>query len=219
MTDHGVLSQYGNTQQRLLGVLLRTVEGVTVENLVAALGISTNAVRQHLTALERDGAVVRTGTRPSGGRPEWLYVLSAHGREVFPRRYRQLAEDLIEDVGTVIGPQALEATMRRMGERAGAPLAAGGPASIAQTAEAMRVAGYDAAVSDGSASEIVAHNCVFHRLAERFPAVCQFDLAFIGAASGRTVEHRECMVRGGKVCRFGLSAPPKSDLKSKRKVR
>lgn len=206
MNDLSPLSQYGSTQQRMLEVLLHTPEGATVESLVSELGISTNAVRQHLTALERDGVVARAGTQPSGGRPELLYVLSDLGREAFPRRYRQLAEDLIEDVGTVIGPEALEAAMRRMGARAGAQLASSGPpASIEQTAEALRAASYEAGVSDSAEPEIVAHNCVFHRLAERFPAVCQFDLAFMEAATGRKVEHRECMVRGGKVCRFGFS--------------
>lgn len=190
----------------MLEVLLHTPEGTTVDNLIGDLGISANAVRQHLTALERDGVVARAGTQPSGGRPELLYVLSNLGREAFPRRYRQLAEGLIEDIGTVIGPEALDAAMRRMGGRAGAQVASGRqPASVVDTAAALRTAGYAAGVSNSAKPEIVAHNCVFHRLAERFPAVCQFDLAFMEAATGCKVEHRECMVRGGKVCRFGFS--------------
>lgn len=204
MTDPSPLNQYGSTQRRMLETLLHAPGGATVEQLVGETGITTNAVRQHLTALERDGFIKRAGTQPSGGRPELLYALSTSGREVFPRRYRQLAESLIEDVGAEIGPEALEAAMRRMGARAGAEAVSSGAPSIADTAAALRDAGYEAEIGTGKEPEIVAHNCVFHRLAERFPAVCQFDLAFIEAASGRKVEHRECMVRGGQVCRFGF---------------
>lgn len=209
MTDPSPLNQYGSTQRQMLETLLHAPGGATVEHLVGEVGITTNAARQHLTALERDGLVMRAGTQPSGGRPELLYSLSPSGREVFPRRYRQLAESLIEDVGAAIGPEALEAAMRRMGARAGAEAASGRPASLADTAKAMRAAGYEAEVTGDAAPEIVAHNCVFHRLAERFPAVCKFDLAFMAAATGQTVEHRECMVRGGQVCRFGFTAKPR----------
>lgn len=204
MIDPSPISQYGSTQQRMLETLLHAPSGATVEHLVGETGITTNAVRQHLSTLERDGLITRSGTQPSGGRPELLYSLSPSGREIFPRRYRQLAEGLIEDVGEAIGADALDAAMRRMGERAGAQVASRGPASLADTARAMRSAGYEAELVGDAAPEIVAHNCVFHRLAERFPAVCQFDLAFMQAATGQAVEHRECMVRGGQVCRFGF---------------
>lgn len=205
MIDSTLPSQYGSTQRRMLEALLHSPGGATVEALVGKIGITTSAVRQHLTALERDGMVERARTQPSGGRPELLYVLSNNGREAFPRRYRQLAEDLIADVGTTIGPDALQATMRRMGTRAGAKaVVAGRPISLAELAQQMCAAGYDAEIGSVVEEEVVAHNCVFHRLAERIPAVCEFDLAFIEAATHRKVEHRECMVRGGRVCRFGF---------------
>ena len=49
---------------------------------------------------------------------------------------------------------------------------------------------------------IEAHNCVFHNLAMRDPAICAVDLALLGTLSGRAIEHRTCMVRGGDACRF-----------------
>ena len=70
----------------------------------------------------------------------------------------------------------------------------------------MNQAGYEAEVffRSGDTPEIVAHNCVFHRLAAEHPVVCELDLALIGALGGGEVEHSECMVRGGHVCRFRL---------------
>ena len=137
-----------------------------------------------------------------------MYQLSERGREAFPRRYRELAEAVLSELAENLGNSALKRTMRRMGSRA-AHTPSIRHASVATTAQIMKQLGYEAEVAAKDGEEIVARNCVFHRLAERFQAVCEFDLGFMESATGRKVEHRECMVRGGKVCRFGFSGPSK----------
>ena len=206
MDEAAIFKHYGPTQRRMLEYLLHEPQGLSVERLTADLAVTPSAVRQHLARLERDGLVERARQQPTRGRPEQLYALTLRGREIFPRRYRHLAEGLIAEIGETIGQRKLEGVMRRMGKRAGDDLATdeGGRASLASTAAAMRGLGYEAEMNADDPSEIVAYNCVFHRLAERFPAVCQFDLAFLESATGDRVEHRECMVRGGKACRFGF---------------
>jgi predicted ArsR family transcriptional regulator len=79
----------------------------------------------------------------------------------------------------------------------------------ARIAEHMNQAGYEAEVFFRSAGEpeIVAHNCVFHHLAAAHPEVCELDLALLGALGGGEVEHLECMVREGQVCRFRVNRP------------
>lgn len=200
--DTPLLESYGPTQRQALECLLREPAGLSVEQLTTALQVTPSAVRQLLAGLERDGLVERGGQQATGGRPERLFRLAAAGREAFPRRYRQLAETLIAEVADEMGPRSLESMMRRMGRRAAE--ATGGRLSIPAAAEALKQAGYEAGVNPANKSEIVAHNCVFHQLADKHAAVCQFDIAFLEAATGSKVEHRECMVRGGRVCRFGL---------------
>lgn len=212
---HVALEHFGHTQQQLLRFLLRQGAGVGVDAMAVALGVSRNAVRQHLAALERDGFVARGDTKPTGRRPEQLYGLTARGREVFPRRYDAFADLMIEEVAASAGPAALAKLMARMGEKAagetalsaGTPL----PEKARRLATVMLEAGYEAhpGADDGGGdeAEVVAHNCVFHHLAARFPDVCEFDLAFMRATTGATVEHTECMVRGGTVCRFRLREP------------
>ncbi|MNH39542.1 hypothetical protein D3C79_1007290 [compost metagenome] len=53
---------------------------------------------------------------------------------------------------------------------------------------------------------------MFHRLAAEHPVVCELDLALIGALGGGEVEHSECMVRGGHVCRFRLRPSETPDV-------
>jgi predicted ArsR family transcriptional regulator len=205
-----VLDQQGESQRRLLGELLQRPEGLTVAELVRALGIAANAVRQHLAVLEKRGFVAYQVKAAARGRPAHFYRLTQHGQEVFPRRYRELAEGLMSELGELLGETELRSAMRRSGSRAARALSAI-PISVTATAEAMARIGYEArsARGDDGRDEIVAMNCVFHSLAARFPTVCEFDLAFMEAATGQQVEHRECMVRGGNCCRFSFKGPKK----------
>jgi predicted ArsR family transcriptional regulator len=194
-----VLEQRGDTQRNLLEALLQHPDGLTVDDIADKIGVTVSAVRQHLAALERDGFVAHEVRRAPRGRPRHAYALSAHGREVFPRRYKELAETVLGVLGEHLSGEVLARTMRRTGARAAKALNAE-QASVTETARLLKQLGYAATTT--SSSEIVARNCVFHELAKTFPAVCEFDLGFMEAATGRKVEHRECMVRGGTVCRF-----------------
>src|SRR5258705_12604919 len=95
--------------------------GLTVDALSAQLQITRNAVRQHLAALERDDLVRRGDTKPSGGRPEQLYLLSDRGGEVFPPRYPWFSEVLIEGHASEIGRDAVGAKFGQMGRTGGPP--------------------------------------------------------------------------------------------------
>ena len=200
-----MLEGLGRTQQDLLNALLHHAGGMSIDELAEHLAVTRTAIRQHLAALERDGLVLRGETRPTGRRPEQLYRLTDHAKEQFPRQYQLLASALIDEVADIIGPEALATLMRSLGRK----LAHDREQQVVdetRIVQHMNEAGYEAEVffrSPGDA-QIVAHNCVFHRLAAAHPVVCELDLALIGTLGGGEVEHSECMVRGGHVCRFKL---------------
>ncbi|MGH8386404.1 MAG: helix-turn-helix transcriptional regulator [Pseudomonas sp.] len=200
-----MLQGLGRTQQDLLNALLHHAGGMSIDELAEHLAVTRTAIRQHLAALERDGLVLRGETRPTGRRPEQLYQLTDHAKEQFPRQYQLLANALIDEVADIVGPEALAALMRSLGRK----LALDREQQVvdeAKIVQHMNQAGYEAEVFFRSSGEpeIVAHNCVFHRLAAAHPVVCELDLALIGTLGGAEVEHSECMVRGGHVCRFKL---------------
>ncbi|MGP3790760.1 helix-turn-helix transcriptional regulator [Pseudomonas sp. B392_1p] len=199
----------GRTQQDLLSALLYQPSGMSIEALAQQLVVTRTAVRQHLAALERDGLIHRGGTRPTGRRPEQLYVLSTAGQELFPRQYRLLASLLIGEVAQVLGREGLIAVLRSLGKRLASNLEQQA-VSEERIVGHMNQAGYEAEVFFRSAGEpeIVAHNCVFHQLANAHPEVCELDLALIGTLGQAEVEHLECMLRGGQVCRFRLRSTP-----------
>lgn len=200
-----MLQGMGRTQQDLLGALLYQPGGMSIDELANHLAVTRTAIRQHLAALERDGLILRGETRPTGRRPEQLYQLSARGRELFPRQYQLLADLLIGEVASLIGHDALLRLMRGLGRKLAGEMEQQ-VVDEARIAEHMNQAGYEAQIILRSSGEpeIVAHNCVFHHLAAAHPEVCELDLALIGALGGGEVEHLECMVRQGQVCRFRI---------------
>lgn len=176
------------------------------------LRISHNAVRQHLTALGSANLIERAAPRPTGGRPGAIFTITALGREMFPRHYGLIAGALIETLYATLGREQVMAMLLALG----AQLANDLPEPVdqhdtelasKQLAGRLTALGYEAAaIKHDGEPQIEAHNCVFHALAARHPEVCHFDLAFLSASSGREVRHAECMVRGGRVCRFALGA-------------
>src|SRR4051812_11436061 len=87
-----MLGSFGETQQALLKLLLKTKDGLTIDEIAEKLTVSRTAVRQHLTALARDGHVAPGQRKSTKGRPSQVYVLTATGLELFPRRYSWFSE-------------------------------------------------------------------------------------------------------------------------------
>jgi predicted ArsR family transcriptional regulator len=199
----------GSTRERILTLLLHAPGPLSIPSLAAQLGISRNATHQHMSALQRDGLADRAEQISTRGRPSQGFVLSAAGRAYFPRQYALLARNLIAELVRHLGPDALPEAMARIGADIARQLeprvAAGGAVTPEAIAALMRELGYEARL-DGD-GEIEAHNCVFHDLAMRDTAICAVDLALLGGLSGRMIEHRTCMARGERSCRFAFGRP------------
>jgi len=203
-----MLEVLGNRQQELLKLLLRNKSGMTVDELSERLEITRNAVRQHVSALENHGLVTQGGTRPSGGRPEQLYVLTEAGKESFPRNYSWLAQLLVESIKEQDGTEGLRERLGTMGSAVARELRSQHPGlenrqqKVEKLAELMKQLGYETRSTAAGAPAIEAENCIFHSLAVKNPEVCQFDLALLSTFTDSKVDHQECMARGGNVCRF-----------------
>ena len=212
MKSISALRQLGTTQQKLLRRLLIAPEGATVEALCDALGVTHNAIRQHLTALIAAGYVERGSALPTGGRPQSRYVLLPAGRDLFPRNYGLVAASVIEHLYATSGKPAVQALLAAIGTELGAAAneriaMAGDDETAAALADQLDALGYEAqAVKRDGEVQVEAYNCVFHALAKAHPDICRFDLAFMEAATGRPIHHLECLIRGGHACRFRLGA-------------
>jgi predicted ArsR family transcriptional regulator len=213
MKPSAALRQLGTSQQKLLRKLLLAPQGASVELLCDALRVTHNAVRQHLTALIGAGLVERGNAQPTGGRPQSRYLLTTAGRELFPRNYGLIATSILDHLYAKASKATVQTMLADMGQSLGTAAAerinAAGTDEIATAlAEQLDSLGYEAlAVRHGDEMQVEAYNCVFHELAKTHPDVCRFDLAFMEAATGRSIQHMECLVRGGQSCRFRIGKP------------
>jgi len=205
-----MLAILGNRQQELLKLLLKNKGGLTVVELAERLNITRNAVRQHVVALENEGLLAHGESRPSGGRPEQLYVLTGPGKELFPRHYSWFAQLVVDSIKQESGAEELRQRLGAMGAGVARQLRGQHPGledqqqKVEKLAEIMEQLGYDtstSAVASGT-PVIEADNCIFHNLAMQDPEICEFDLALLSSFTDSEIDHQECMAKGGNVCRF-----------------
>lgn len=209
-----MLAILGARQQGLLNLLLKNKGGLTVDELSKRLEITRNAIRQHLAALENDGLVTQGETRPSGGRPEQLYVLTDAGKEFFPRHYSWFAQLIVESIKQESGDEGLRERMGAMGAevarqlRQQHPSLENQPQKVEKLSEVMEQLGYNTQSTMGAdgVPMIEADNCIFHNLAIKNPEICQFDLALMSVFTDSEIDHQECMASGGNACRFKFTS-------------
>ena len=105
-----------STRGKILA-LLRT-ESHTVNGLAEALELTDNAVRSHLTSLERDGLIEQLGTRPGFRKPHVLYGLTAEAESLFPTAYGPLLRHVLAVFGWRLSSRELQASLREVGRTA-----------------------------------------------------------------------------------------------------
>lgn len=202
----------GERQKRLLKLLRGSKHGLSVDELSKGLEITRNAVRQHLVSLEAAGLVTIGTTRPSGGgRPQQLYILTELAKEMSPRQYSWLAQLVVASIQRE-GAENMGKRMNEIGAGVARQIRGLYPdltthqEKVEKLAEIMDQLGYNArnATLPGGQAVIEADNCVFHTMAKKDSEICHLDMGLMETFSDSTVEHDECMVRGGNICRFRL---------------
>ncbi len=204
----------GPTQNALLHVLLRSEDALSIDDIAAQIGVTKTAARQHVLSLQQGGYVQAahqdTHLKLRRGRRAYTYVLSAEGRELFTRQYALFSHKMIGLMQSMLDEKTFKKQMQEMGKSLAGDLAHHMPKpkrgkkpdteTLKQLAALMRTLGYDA--QQYGDDEIIAHNCVFHQLAENCENICEVDLTLMQKLTGKKPAHKECLVRGGKVCRF-----------------
>jgi DeoR family transcriptional regulator, suf operon transcriptional repressor len=206
-----VLTRFGQRQRQLLALLLENKAGLTIDELVSALGVTRTAVYQHMASLEKDGYVEKHRLTETGGRPGQSYILTERGMNLFPKQYAWFSQLLLNTLKEKLGSDGLESALRESGRQLAGVLSGrmAGKDAAGQVMEMVGILqelGYQASAvpdDDGSALPVIrACNCVYHQIAKEMPEVCQLDLSLMSTLLGREIEHLECMARGGQTCRF-----------------
>src|SRR5215213_7068793 len=91
---------FETTRGQIVALLRRG--GRTVDELAAALDLSDNAIRNHLSTLERDHLIQQTGVRRTAGagKPALMYELHPDAEPLFSLAYPPVLTAVVE---TLVG--------------------------------------------------------------------------------------------------------------------
>jgi predicted ArsR family transcriptional regulator len=88
----------------------------TVGELSLRLGLTKNAVRSHLLALERDGLVNRTGLQPGTRRPHEIYQLTSRAQKYLAQASTATLSAVITAMKNVVSRKTLTKLLTNGGE-------------------------------------------------------------------------------------------------------
>src|SRR5499426_3205160 len=104
---------FESTRGQIVTILRRSP--CTVDELAEQLNLTDNAVRAHLSTLERDGLVRQSGLRRGPRKPHFTYVLTPEADKLFPKAYDALLNQLISVLKHRLSPPEIEAVLREVG--------------------------------------------------------------------------------------------------------
>lgn len=84
----------------------------TVSELADALDLTGNAIRAHLSKLERDNLARPVGKRAGIRRPETVYGLTSEAEQLFPKAYDQVLSRLLDVLSQRLSPETTREMLR-----------------------------------------------------------------------------------------------------------
>ena len=200
-------SFFETTKGRILALIRRGSR--TIDELASALGLTDNAVRTHVAALERGGVVQQRGVRPTGGKPAYAYEVAPEAERLFTKAYIPVLTQLVGVLEERMTPGELEALLREVGRRLAASRGAssGGLRDRAEAAAAVltELGGIvDVEEHDGRLT-LRGFSCPLADAVRSHPATCRAAESLVAELAGVPV--RERCERGPRPrCSFVLLA-------------
>jgi DeoR family transcriptional regulator, suf operon transcriptional repressor len=181
-----------------------------IDEIAASTHLSKMAARYHLGLLVREQLVARREVAHRGGvgRPQIVYGLADDAYAHLPQQYELLAEHLMGEIVTALGPKETRTLLRRVGRRVAesAPalrVGSGLGARVQRAGKFLSAHGYMACtgkVDDGLSLAVC--NCPFRQVALEHREICEMDLALVGALLDGPIKMTHCIANRDAQCRF-----------------
>ncbi len=206
------------TQRRVLATLKRRGEA-TADELAGTLGISSSAVRQHLSALRSAGLIAARQERGQPGRPADRYRATELTEPMFGTTGIDLSIELlghIEEEDPELVNRIFDRRQRRLVEGTKHELSGKSiDERVLILTELLDAQGYlaDSESVDGSNYRINLHSCAIWPVARRYGQACTAELDFLRAViPDATVERVTHKTTGAHTCAYEINIPPEPDL-------
>jgi len=201
------------TRGQIVALLRRGAR--TVEDLAHELDLTDNAIRNHLTALERDGVVGQIGVRrgPGAGKPAVVYELHADAEALFSKAYAPVLRALVGVIADELPAKQGDAVLRRVGNElaktVGGKARGNISARVHAAAAVLNSLGGDSEVTeDDGVFHIRGFGCPLSATVAHHPEVCHAVEALVGDIAGARARS-QCEHGARPRCRFAIAANSK----------
>lgn len=201
-TDRGLLEEIGRREE------------VGIQQLVDAMGVTANAVRQRLNRLMADGLVRRRPVRQDRGRPFHLYSLTERAEQLLGNNYTDLAISLWGEIKQIKDPAVRRTLTRRvcdaLVERFGADVR--GETLDRRLEGVKRVfadRGIDVEIDRRGPLPILRENdCPYPDLAATDRSICALEKQVLARVLRSGVKLSRCRLDGHDCCEFEAREKP-----------
>ncbi|MFX0171444.1 MAG: helix-turn-helix transcriptional regulator [Candidatus Hodarchaeota archaeon] len=213
-----------STREKILRYLLlnRSPGGdcCTIKQIAAELGLSTNAARQYMIVLEKDGLVVRTERKGSTGRPAMTYTLTDNAFEFFPKVYRDLSIYLVDLIKNRHGVAETVTILEMVGKRIASEIRDIIESNMDRTesfdslpvkqrlekvVEVFQDYGKFPELRENETSfSLLNYNCLVYGVVRHDPLVCKVDEKMIAELAGQKCTKERCLRDGDECCLYRI---------------
>lgn len=199
--------QTPSTRRQILD-LLKKRGGMTAKDLGESLGITSMAVRRHLSALERDDLIGAATVRRPMGRPTYVYSLTPLADDLFPKNYPQLMIGLLDDIKEVDGEEKIDQLFARREERLYAAFAPRleGKDFDTRVQEVTHIFDENGSLSEydhtNNVYRLTLHNCPIYKISQRFQAACIHDESLLRRLLDADIIRTDQQSKGDSCCSF-----------------
>lgn len=180
---------------------------MTLDQLVAELGLTRTAVRLQLAALERSGQVEWRGVQPGRTKPAHVFALTSEAEQQLSRAYVPILTQLLHVLSARLSPLEFELVMRDVGRGLLADRPRPHGPLRARVAAASRLldelGGLSEVDEQGSELIIRSHGCPLAATAVHHPETCAAMESLVGEFVGSAVTQR-CERGNRPRCRFHI---------------
>jgi predicted ArsR family transcriptional regulator len=196
------------TRWLIIDLLRRS--GLTANEIAASLGLTHNAVRGHLAALQREGVVRKVGWQRGVSRPAVVYEVVPEAEAIFSKAYIPFVAHLVRVLRERVPQGDLDEIMHLVGRRLASewPLARGDLPKKVEAASALLedLGALNTVERLNGGFVIRGHGCLLAAAIHGRPEICRAMESLLAELLEATV--RECCDRGERPrCCFEIEPP------------
>lgn len=193
---------------------LRRHGKATIKELEGVLGVSTTAVREHLSHLQSQGLVTNSTMRYGPGRPRLVYTLTDKAQKLFPKHYDLLINVLLQEISAEEGMTRVEELLQRVSNRLARDYADRVSSHdiqerLSELRLMLEAKGIPSEVQP-TGSGIRIFSCPYFDVAQEHAEVCTMERQMIEKVLGEKMVQEHSMLDGHHHCCFNVEETDKS---------